>query len=111
MRCGEQTARRTPSQLPAAAHRAAHELGYTRMWSIHPAQIRPILAAFAPGADEIDIATKIIAAAVQAEWAPISLAGQLHDRASYRYFWQVLERAYQTGRALPNEARGWFSVA
>ena len=100
----------TPA-MQAAAHRAAHELGYTRMWSIHPAQIRPILAAFAPGADEIDIATKIIAAAVHAEWAPISMAGQLHDRASYRYFWQVLERAHQTGRALPNEARGWFSAA
>jgi len=97
--------------MQAAAHRAARELGYTRMWSIHPAQIRPILAAFAPGADEIEIAAKIIAAASHAEWAPISMAGQLHDRASYRYFWQVLERAHQTGRALPNEARGWFSAA
>jgi citrate lyase subunit beta/citryl-CoA lyase len=97
--------------MQAAARRAARELGYTRMWSIHPAQIRPILEAFAPGVDEIEIATKIIAAAERAEWAPISMAGQLHDRASYRYFWQVLERAHQTGRALPNEARGWFSAA
>jgi citrate lyase subunit beta/citryl-CoA lyase len=97
--------------MQAATRRAAHELGYTRMWSIHPAQIRPILEAFAPGVDEIEIATKIIAAAEHAEWAPISMAGQLHDRASYRYFWQVLERAHQTGRALPNEARGWFSAA
>ena len=97
--------------MQAAARRAARELGYTRMWSIHPAQIRPILEAFAPGADEIEIATKIIAAAVQAEWAPISMAGQLHDRASYRYFWQVLERAHQTGRAIPAEARGWFSAS
>ncbi|MBP6406203.1 MAG: CoA ester lyase [Proteobacteria bacterium] len=97
--------------MQAAAQRAARELGYTRMWSIHPAQIRPILAAMAPEAGEIEIATKIIAAAVLAEWAPISMDGQLHDRASYRYFWQVLERAHQTGRALPNEARGWFSAA
>ncbi len=97
--------------MQAAARRAARDLGYTRMWSIHPAQIRPILEAFAPGIDEIEIATKIIAAAIHAEWAPISMAGQLHDRASYRYFWQVLERAHQTGRALPNEARGWFSAA
>ena len=96
--------------MQAAAHRAARELGYTRMWSIHPAQIRPILAAFAPAADEIEIAAKIIAAAIDAEWAPISMAGQLHDRASYRYFWQVLERAHQTGRALPIDARGWFSA-
>ncbi len=29
-----------------AARRAARELGYTRMWSIHPSQIRTIVAAF-----------------------------------------------------------------
>ncbi len=96
--------------MRAAARRAASELGYTRMWSIHPAQIRPILEAFAPGEDEIEKATKITAAAEQAGWAPISLDGQLHDRASYRYFWQVLERAYRTGRALPAQARGWFAA-
>ena len=33
------------SALQAAAQRVALELGYTRMWSIHPAQIRPILEA------------------------------------------------------------------
>ena len=32
-----------------AARRAARELGYTRMWSIHPSQIRTIVAAFLPG--------------------------------------------------------------
>ena len=35
----------------------------------------------------------------------------LHDRASYRYFWQVLERAHATGRVLPAEARAWFATA
>jgi citrate lyase subunit beta / citryl-CoA lyase len=35
----------------------------------------------------------------------------LHDRASYRYFWQVLERAHQTGRALPAEAQVFFQPA
>jgi hypothetical protein len=34
--------------LRAAASRAANEFGYTRMWSIHPDQIRPILEVFAP---------------------------------------------------------------
>ena len=29
----------------------------------------------------------------------------LHDRASYRYFWQVLERAHRTGQPLPTERR------
>lgn len=95
--------------MAAAARRASRELGYTRMWSIHPNQIRPILEAFAPGEGEIDTATKIIAAAARADWAPTSFDGALHDRASYRFFWQVLERAHQTGRALPEEAQAYFA--
>jgi citrate lyase subunit beta / citryl-CoA lyase len=94
--------------MTMAARRAFHEFGYTRMWSIHPNQIRPILAAFAPTEGEIENATKIIAAAACKDWAPISFEGQLHDRASYRYFWQVLERAHQTGRALPAESQIYF---
>jgi len=94
--------------LGRAARKAALELGYTRMWSIHPDQIRPILEAFAPSAHEIEVAAKIIAAAVQADWAPISFEGKLEDRASYRYYWQVLERAHRTGRKLPQEVQGWF---
>ena len=94
--------------LKAAITRAAHEFGYTRMWSIHPAQIRPILEAFAPTQDEIEISTNIIAAAALAQWGPISYAGQLHDRASYRYYWQVLERAKRTGRDLPAIVLPWF---
>lgn len=92
------------------AARQARELGYTRMWSIHPRQIRPILEAFAPTEREIEDATKIIAAAAGSDWAPISFDGKLHDRASYRYFWQVLERAHQTGRALPAEAQIYFQT-
>ncbi len=96
--------------LGRAASKAARELGYTRMWSIHPDQIRPILEAFAPSAHEIETASKIIAAAVKAEWAPISHDGKLEDRASYRYYWQVLERAHRTGRKLPQEVQGWFDT-
>jgi citrate lyase subunit beta/citryl-CoA lyase len=94
--------------LGVAARKAARELGFTRMWSIHPDQIRPILEAFAPSLNEIEAATKIIAAAAQADWAPISHEGKLEDRASYRYHWQVLERAHRTGRKLPQEVQGWF---
>jgi citrate lyase subunit beta / citryl-CoA lyase len=97
--------------LGAAVRTAATQFGYTRAWSIHPDQIRPILEAFAPSDREIDAATKIIAAAAQADWAPISFEGKLEDRASYRYYWQVLERAHQTGRQLPPEAQAWFQAA
>lgn len=94
--------------MKAAAGRASREFGFTRMWSIHPGQIRPILDAFAPGEREIEAAAGIVLAAANAGWAPISFGNVLHDRASYRYFWQVLERAHQTGRVLPNEVQAWF---
>jgi citrate lyase subunit beta/citryl-CoA lyase len=102
----------TDSQaLASAARQAAQQLGYTRMWSIHPNQIRPILAAFSPTEREIEFAIKIIAAAEAAQWAPVGFDGKLHDRASFRYYWQVLVRAHQTGCAMPAEAQQYFSVA
>ncbi|MDP3138982.1 MAG: aldolase/citrate lyase family protein [Burkholderiaceae bacterium] len=94
--------------MRGAATRASRELGFTRMWSIHPNQIRPILEAFAPSLDDIEAAGQIIAAAQAADWAPISVAGQLHDRASYRFYWQVLERAHRTGRPLPADMQAYF---
>ncbi|WP_081499387.1 CoA ester lyase [Limnohabitans sp. Rim47] len=93
-----------------AAQKAAQELGYTRMWSIHPDQIRPILEAMAPSEAQIDQASEIILAAQAVQWAPISHAGQLHDRASYRFFWQLLERAHQTGRPLPGAIQAFFAA-
>ena len=97
--------------MALAARRASRELGYTRMWSIHPNQIRSILAAFAPSEAEIEDATTIIAAGARADWAPTSFDGKLHDRASYRYFWHVLERAHQTGRTLPPDTQTYFMDA
>ena len=91
-----------------AALQAANTLGFTRMWSIHPSQIRPILAAFAPDASDIDLATQIITTSADADWAPISYKGTLHDRASYRYYWQVLERAHQTGRTMDTSVAHFF---
>jgi citrate lyase subunit beta / citryl-CoA lyase len=92
-----------------AARQAAREFACTRMWSIHPDQIRPILEVFAPGEGEVETATKIIAAAARCDWAPIAFEGKLEDRASYRFHWQVLERAHRTGRRLPTEAQAWFA--
>ena len=89
------------------------QLGYTRMWSIHPDQVRVIVDAFAPTAAEVDLAVEVVTAAEAAGWGPIRHrhAGRehLHDRASYRYFWQVLERAHRTSfegdSQLPAEIR------
>lgn len=97
-----------PDALHTAARRAAREFGYTRMWSIHPDQIRPIVQAFAPDARQIDQACAILLAAEKAQWGPISQHNVLHDRASYRHFWQVLARAHATGQALPADVAHWF---
>jgi citrate lyase subunit beta/citryl-CoA lyase len=98
--------------LPAlrqAALKARDEMGYTRMWSIHPDQIRTVIDVFAPTTDEVDEAAHIIAQASLQGWAPIQVKGRLHDRASYRFFWQILERAHQTGRSMPHEVAAFFT--
>jgi citrate lyase subunit beta/citryl-CoA lyase len=97
--------------LEQAARSAAGALGYTRMWSIHPDQIRPILKAFSPSEADVELACCIVLEAARQEWAPISVQGKLHDRASFRYFWQVLERAHQTGCTLPAALSCYFSPA
>jgi citrate lyase subunit beta/citryl-CoA lyase len=98
--------------LMDAATLACRQFGYTRMWSIHPDQIRVIVEAFTPSAAEVDQAIDIITAAQAAGWAPIRLHDMLHDRASYRYWWHVLERAHRTsfsgGEQLPAEVRDAF---
>jgi citrate lyase subunit beta / citryl-CoA lyase len=98
--------------IETAAKQASQQLGYARMWSIHPAQVRPILAAFAPQTQAVQEAIEIVALGADAAWAPASFKQQLHDRASYRYYWQVLERAFATGRLpmqnLPTQIAPFF---
>jgi len=86
------------------AQRAGAEFGFTRMWSIHPDQIKPILKAFTPRLSEVNEATNILTEAMAAGWGPIAQHGRLHDRASYRYYWSVLQRAKLAGLALPEAA-------
>jgi citrate lyase subunit beta / citryl-CoA lyase len=86
------------------ATRAAGEFGFTRMWSIHPDQIKPIVKAFTPRMSEVNEATNILVEAMAADWGPIAQHGRLHDRASYRYYWTVLQRAKLAGLALPDAA-------
>lgn len=83
------------------AERARREFGYLRMWSIHPNQIVPIVEAMRPDFSEVQEASEILAAAQDAGWGPIQHAGRLHDRASYRYYWELTQRAHHTGMTLP----------
>ncbi len=87
--------------ITADATRAKREFGFQRMWSIHPAQIAPIVAAMRPPLSEVDDACAIIQAAQEVDWGPIQYKGELHDRATYRYFWNLVKRANVTGVGLP----------
>ncbi|MQY50263.1 HpcH/HpaI aldolase/citrate lyase family protein [Rhodocyclus gracilis] len=90
------------------ARRARNEFGFLRMWSIHPKQIVPIVEAMRPDFSDVDTACAILCAAQDADWGPIRHDGTLHDRASYRYWWELLERARVSGMALPDAAHRFF---
>jgi citrate lyase subunit beta/citryl-CoA lyase len=90
------------------AERARKEFGYLRMWSIHPNQIVPIIEAMRPDFTEVEEAASILIAAQDKHWGPIQHAGKLHDRASYRYYWELLKRARATGMTVPDEAAQRF---
>ncbi len=90
------------------AGRARNEFGFLRMWSIYPTQIQAIVDAMKPNFEEVSDAANILLAAQQAEWGPIQYAGELHDRATYRYFWDILQKAKLTGVAISEEADGRF---
>jgi citrate lyase subunit beta/citryl-CoA lyase len=94
----------------ADAKRARQEFGFLRMWSIHPAQIDPIVRAFQPDDQELATAVAVLASAQEADWAPIRHEGKLYDRASYRYCWQVLQRAHAAGAPLPSAAAPFFAA-
>ena len=90
------------------ARRARSEFGYLRMWSIHPNQILPIVEAMRPDFSEVRAAAEILTAAQDTDWGPIQPEGKLHDRASYRYYWELLDRAHVTGMEIPDPARQRF---
>ena len=88
----------------ADAKRARNEFGFLRMWSIYPAQIQPIVDAMKPDNSEVEDAANILLAAQAADWGPIQYKGELHDRATYRYFWELLQKAKVTGVKIPDAA-------
>jgi citrate lyase subunit beta/citryl-CoA lyase len=90
------------------ASRARNEFGFLRMWSIYPTQIQAIVDAMKPNYSEVTDAANILLAAQAAEWGPIQYAGELHDRATYRYFWEVLQKAKLTGVEIPADATSAF---
>jgi len=95
-------------QTKSDASRARNEFGFMRMWSIYPTQVEAIVAAMQPDYSEVEDAQGILLAAQKADWGPIQYNGELHDRATYRYFWQLLQRANVSGLELTEETHSAF---
>ncbi|MBL8032677.1 MAG: CoA ester lyase [Leptospiraceae bacterium] len=97
-------------QTKADASRARNEFGFLRMWSIYPTQIDAIVEAMKPDLSEVKKGVAVLLAAQDAAWGPIQHEGELHDRATYRGFWTIVQRARLTGIDIGAEAtKRWFA--
>ncbi|MCB1192149.1 MAG: CoA ester lyase [Leptospiraceae bacterium] len=95
---------KNPYQTYQDAKRARDEFGFLRMWSIYPTQIQAILDAMTPDYSVgLEKSYKVLMAAQDADWGPIQFDGELHDRATYREFWEHLQKGKITGQKLPDE--------
>lgn len=99
---------KNPYQTYADAKRARDEFGFMRMWSIYPSQIQSIVDAMQPDFSEIEAGQNILLKAYASDWGPIQYEGELHDRATYRYYWELVQRAHFSGQALTAEIKAAF---
>jgi citrate lyase subunit beta / citryl-CoA lyase len=93
-----------PNYQDAGAYRTACDraaaMGYVGKWAIHPAQVAPANDAFAPTADEIAHARRVVAAYREAEAAgrgATGLDGMLVDAAHLRHAATVARTAELLG--------------
>ena len=97
-------------QTHSDAKRARYDFGFLRMWSIYPTQIDAIVAAMQPDHSEVEKGAQILLKAQDASWGPIQHEGELHDRATYRGFWTLIQRARVSGLDIGAEAQQrWFA--
>ena len=99
---------KSPYQTFDDASRARNEFGFLRMWSIYPTQITAIVDAMKPDYSEVIDGANILMAAQDKDWGPIQYQGELHDRATYRYYWELLQKAKITNTPIPAEAEQRF---
>jgi citrate lyase subunit beta/citryl-CoA lyase len=62
----------------------------------------------APTLPEIEEGQAILLNAFAADWGPIQYNGNLHDRATYRYFWEQVQRAHLQNIPLNGEVVDLF---
>ena len=99
---------KSPYQTFEDASRARNEFGFLRMWSIYPTQITAIVDAMKPDYSEVIDGANILLAAQDNDWGPIQYQGELHDRATYRYFWELLQKAKIMNMSMPEAAEKRF---
>ena len=99
---------KNPYQTYKDASRARYDFGFLRMWSIYPTQIQAIIDAMAPDYSEVKTGCDILLKAQDSEQGPIQHDGELHDRATYRYFWELVQKAKIMGQKLPEEVEKRF---
>lgn len=90
------------------AYRAKNDFGFLRMWSIYPTQIDSIVDAMSPDYSAVQKGSAILVEAQKKNWGPIQFDGDLHDRATYRYYWEIVQKARVSGLKLPEEAEKAF---
>lgn len=90
------------------ASRARNDFGFMRMWSIYPTQIDSIVDAMQPDYTLVQKGCAILLKAQASDWGPIQHDGDLHDRATYRYYWELVQRAHVSGQKLPEEVEKAF---
>lgn len=81
-----------PAHVQADAMRA-RALGFGGKLCIHPKQVALVHQAFAPSADEVDWATRVLAAAEAAQGAAVAVDGRMVDRPVILIAQQMLEEA------------------
>lgn len=91
----------TPDFRDVAACRrdaeAARNLGFGGKLLIHPAQVTPVAAVFAPSAEEIEWARRVIAAISDGGRGAVAVDGKMIDKPVEEAALRVLQRARMTG--------------
>ncbi len=90
------------------ARRARCEFGFLRMWSIYPTQIDAIVDAMMPDYSEVQSGCEILLLAQENNWGPVQFEGDLHDRATYRYYWELIQQAHVSGQKLNEKVEKAF---
>ena len=93
---GPSTALDDSAQVAADTHRA-RRLGFGGKLCIHPRQVAPVNAAFAPSADDLVWAQRVLAAAAESGGAAVALDGRMVDRPVILKAEQMVREAARRG--------------